>query len=193
MNHSLEISRRAFAGMCSAAMLFAASVGFAAGPAPERDQRQFEIKFLKSMVDHHYGAIKMSELCKGRTVHSELQAMCDNVIMMQTAEINKMRGWLRSWYNTDEEPSLTGQARRDVERLSRKTGAEFEKDYMITLIKHHTMALMMGAECLNQAYHPEMLNMCAEMVGMQGDEIVQLRLWLMQWYGINDPDRHDRR
>lgn len=179
--------------MCGAVLIAVTSIGFGAAPAPERDQRRFEIEFLKSMIDHHYGAIKMSELCKGRTVHAELQAMCDNVIMMQTAEIEKMRGWLRSWYNTDEEPSLTGQARRDVERLARKNGAEFEKDYMITLIGHHAMALMEAAKCLQEAYHPEMLNMCAEMAAMQGDEIVQLRLWLIQWYQISDPDRHDRR
>lgn len=191
MKNSMFITRRSFVSLCTAMFAFT-SAAFAAGPAPERDQRRFEIDFLKSMIDHHFGAIKMSELCRGRTVHAELQAMCDNVTAMQSAEIEKMRGRLRSWYGQDEEPSLTGSARRDVERLSRKTGAEFEKDYMITLIEHHTMALKMGTECLNEAYHPELLNMCAEMVAMQGDEIVQLRLWLMQWYGINDPDRNDR-
>lgn len=49
-----------------------------------------------------------------------------------------------------------------------------------------------AVECLNQAYHPEMLNRCALMLGMQGDESAQLRIWLQQWYGINDLDRSDR-
>lgn len=182
------LTRRAFAIMCSTGALLLASAGFAAGPAPERDQRRFEINFLESMIDHHYSAIKMSELCKGRTLHVELQAMCDNIIASQSAEIEKMRGWLRSWYGQDEEPSLTPQARRTVARLSRLTGGEFEKAYMMTMIEHHSMALKMGIDCLNKAYHPEMLNMCAKMIAMQGDEILQLRLWLMQWYGINDLD-----
>ncbi len=30
------------------------------------------------------------------------------------------------------------------------------------------------------------------MLGMQGDESAQLRIWLQQWYGINDLDRSDR-
>lgn len=192
MNQPLIFTRRAFVGMCSAALLCLSSIAFSAGPAPERDQARFEIDFLKTMIDHHFGAIKMSELCKGRTVHAELQAMCDSIIAMQSAEIEEMRGWLRSWYGQDEEPSLTGRARRDVERLSRLTGAEFEKAYMTMMIEHHSTALKMGIECLNEAYHPEMINKCAEMVGMQGDEIAQLRLWLMQWYGINDPTDHDR-
>jgi len=61
---------------------------------------------------------------------------------------------------------------------------------MTMMIRHHFMAAMMAIDCLNQAYHPEMLNMCAMMLGMQGDEIAQLRSWLQQWYGINDLDRN---
>ena len=49
----------------------------------------------------------------------------------------------------------------------------------------------MAVDCLNEAYHPEMLNQCAMMLAMQGDEIAQMRIWLQQWYGINDLDRND--
>lgn len=168
------------------------TTSFAAGPAPERDQRRFEIDFIKTMIDHHYGAIKMSELCSGRTVQPELQEMCDMVIAKQSAEIKEMQAWLQAWYGDTETPSLTHKARRQVEHLSRLTGAEFEKAYMAILIEHHSMAVKMALGCLNEAYHPDMLNMCAKMMAMQGDEIMQLRLWLMQWYGINDLDRHDR-
>lgn len=82
--------------------------------------------------------------------------------------------------------------RKQVEKLSRLTGEEFEKHYMTMMIEHHSMAAKMAINCLNEAYHAEMLNMCAKMLAMQGDEIVQLRLWLQQWYGIADPDRQDR-
>ena len=184
-------TRRSFLGLCAALLAFT-SIGFAGAPAPERDQRRFEVKFLKTMIDHHYGAIKMSELCKGRTIHAELQEMCDMVIAAQSAEITEMQGWLQSWYGESETPSLTGKARRQVEMLSQLSGAAFEKAYMAILIEHHSMAVMMALDCLNQAYHPEMLNMCAMMMAAQGDEIMQLRLWLMQWYGINDLDRNDR-
>jgi hypothetical protein len=37
-----------------------------------------------------------------------------------------------------------------------------------------------------------MLEMRAMMLAMQGDDIAQLRLWLQQWYGINDLGRRDR-
>lgn len=187
----IAFPRRTFLSICTA-FLALTSLGLANGPAPERDERRFEINFLKTMIDHHYGAIKISELCKGRTIHAELQAMCDQVIAAQSAEITKMQGWLQSWYGESETPSLTAKARRQVESLSKLSGAAFEKAYMATLIDHHSMAVTMALDCLNQAYHPEMLNMCAMMMAAQGDEIMQLRLWLQQWYGINDLDRNDR-
>ena len=165
---------------------------FAAGPAPERDQRRFEIRFLTEMIDHHYGAVKLSELCAGRTVHAELQEMCDSIKTNQTQEIEMMRSWLREWYGQDHAPELDRRTQKQIEYLSSRTGAEFEKAFMAIMIRHHSMAAHMAVDCLNEAYHPEMLNMCAMMLGMQGDEIAQLRIWLQQWYGINDLDRNDR-
>jgi uncharacterized protein (DUF305 family) len=169
-----------------------APFSFASGPAPERDQRRFEINFLTSMIDHHYGAVKMAELCAGRTIHPQLQAMCDSIKSAQTEEIAKMRGWLQSWYGQDHAPQLDRRTQRQVDELSHLTGADFEKAFMAMMIEHHSMAARMAIDCLNQAYHPDMLNMCAMMLGAQGDEIAQLRIWLQQWYAINDLDRNDR-
>lgn len=169
------------------ALLGPLSVAQASEPAPERDQHRFEINFLQTMIDHHFGAIKMSELCEGRTVHAELKEMCDMIIAAQSQEIATMQSWLRDWYGINEEPTLTRKALRQVEHLSGLTGEEFEKEYMSMMIEHHSMAARMAVDCLNQAYHPEMLDMCSRMLAAQGNEIVQLRLWLMLWYGIDDP------
>jgi len=54
-------TRRSFLGLCAALLAFT-SIGFASAPAPERDQRRFEINFLTTMIDHHYGAVKIAML-----------------------------------------------------------------------------------------------------------------------------------
>jgi len=184
------VTRRSFLSLCTAALVFA-STGFAAGPAPEKDQRRFEIRFLEMMIDHHYGAVKMSELCPGRTVHPELLAMCEMIKTAQLAEIQQMQTWLQTWYGVTHEPMLDRKSEKQIEYLATLTGAAFEKAYMSIMIEHHSMAAMMAVDCLNEAYHPEMLNMCAMMLATQGDEIAQMRIWLQQWYGINDLDRND--
>ena len=173
-----------------AALTLTAS-SFAAGPAPERDQRRFEIRLLTEMIDHHYGAVKMSELCPGRTIHPELLAMCEMIKTAQLAEIQQMQAWLQSWYGVSHEPTLTRKTQKQIEHLASLTGEAFEIAYMTMMIEHHSMAAMMAIDCLNEAYHPEMLNMCAMMLAAQGDEIAQMRIWLQQWYGINDLDRND--
>jgi uncharacterized protein (DUF305 family) len=184
-------TRRVFLGTCLA-LCALVSASFAAGPAPERDQRRFEINFLESMIDHHFSGVKMAELCAGRTVHAELQAMCDQIKAMQSQEIATMRGWLQSWYGIDHTPQLDQKTQRQLEELSRLSGAEFEKAFMIMMAMHHAGAARDAVECLTEAYHAEMLDMCAMMLAAQGDEIVQLRLWLRQWYGINDLQHRQR-
>ncbi|ACB77660.1 DUF305 domain-containing protein [Opitutus terrae] len=169
------------------------ATSFAAAPAPERDQRRFEIRSLQMMIDHHFAAVKMSELCDGRTVHAELQQICDDIETSQMEEIVMMQSWLQSWYGITHQPKLDRKSQRQVQYLSTLTGERFEKAYMALMIEHHSMAVRMALEILNEAYHPEMLNMAAMTLAKQGDEIAQMRLWLQQWYGINDLDHHDRR
>jgi uncharacterized protein (DUF305 family) len=184
------ISRRSFVGLCVALCTFAASA-LASGPAPERDQRRFEVSFLTSMIDHHFGGVKLAELCAGRTIHAQLEQLCEDVKSAQSAEITKMQEWLRDWYGITHQPELDRKTQRQIDALSKLTGGDFEKAFMAVMIGHHTQAAHMAIECLNQAYHPEMLNMCAMMLGSQGDEIAMMRIWLIQWYGINDLDRSD--
>lgn len=180
-------TRRSFVGLfgITLALSFVPLVS-ASGPAPEPDQRRFEMSFLEEMIDHHYVAVKMSELCDGRTAHPDLQSMCENIRTAQTAEIATMRSWLQTWYGIDHEPQIDKNAAKQIADLSQLTGTAFEQAYMIMMIEHHSMAAMMAIDCLNQAYHPEMLNMCAMMLASQSDEIVTMRLWLQQWYGITD-------
>jgi uncharacterized protein (DUF305 family) len=168
-----------------AAIVMATTVS-ASGPAPNKDQAQFEVRFLTMMIDHHFAAVKMAELCTGRTIHPELQAMCDHIKTSQMAEIQKMQGWLQTWYGVTHQPELDGKSRKQIEKLSQLTGAAFEIAFMTMMIEHHSMAIMEGVECLQRAYHPEMINMCAMMICDQAEEIAQMRLWLQQWYQIYD-------
>jgi uncharacterized protein (DUF305 family) len=162
----------------------------AEGPAPHRDEQRFEIGFLIGMIDHHYGAVKMAELCAGRTVHAELLEMCESIKATQSAEITTMQSWLQSWYGISHEPELNGKTEKQIESLAALEGAAFEQAFMIAMAYHHAEALVEVKDCLLKAYHPDMIGMCAMMAGMQGEEIAMLRLWLMQWYGVTDLRLH---
>jgi len=182
-------SRRTFLSVCAALLVFV-SVGAAAEPAPEREQRRFEIEFLTMMIDHHFGAVKMAELCDGRTVHTDLLNLCHQIKTAQTAEIAMLQGWLQNWYGVSHAPELDRKMQQQVDRLSELTGAAFEKTFMAIMIRHHAAAVDRGREALLKAWHAELLNMAAKMIGDQGDEIAMMRIWLIQWYGVQNLD-HD--
>lgn len=59
----------------------------------------FEIEFMQMMIRHHAKAVKEGEQCLKKAYHAELQQLCQNIIVSQTAEIRQMQSWLCQWYS----------------------------------------------------------------------------------------------
>ena len=165
--------------------LFAMStIVHAAAPAPERDQAVFEIRFLTDMIDHHAMAVMMSDLCEGRTVHPELLEFCHQIKGTQMEEIATMQTWLESWYGVHHDPEMMPGAMQRMEKLAATTGAEFEIQFMKSMIRHHWMAVVKAQHCQEKAWHPELIAMCESIESTQEAEIELMGSWLCDWYGI---------
>lgn len=172
---------RAAVLLCS--FVFGATA-FAAGPAPTRSQQNYEVRFLTEMIDHHAMAVMMAELCVDRAVHSELRAMCEEIREAQMEEIVTMQEWLSEWYGIEHEPEMTPGMQKEMEKLAALSGAEFEIEFMETMIKHHRKAVVRARQCQERAYHEELLEMCEEIEVVQLAEIEQMSDWLCEWYDI---------
>ena len=59
---------------------------------------KFEEWFLKHIISHHAKVIKMAEGCLQQAYHGELISLCQNIIVTQSEEINRMQTWLCKWY-----------------------------------------------------------------------------------------------
>ena len=57
-----------------------------------------EIAFLEGMIVHHEGAVAMAKELQSGTKRPELLKMADDIISVQTSEINMMKGWLNQWF-----------------------------------------------------------------------------------------------
>jgi len=57
----------------------------------------FDKAFLSQMTMHHGMAIPMARPVVANASHQELKDLGENIIESQSAEINKMNGWLSSW------------------------------------------------------------------------------------------------
>lgn len=153
-------------------------------PSDQQGTAKFEIRFLEGMIDHHHMAVMMSELCDGRTIHGELQGLCEQIVSTQTAEIEQMQSWLMQWYGLTHEPEMKAGMENTIYRLSALTGEAFEIEYMQMMIRHHEAAIREAGHCLERAEHEELLAMCESMRQAQEEEVSQLEGWLCDWYEI---------
>lgn len=57
----------------------------------------FDRAFVEEMIPHHQMAVMMASMLKQGTERPEMRELADEIITAQTAEIDQMRGWLRTW------------------------------------------------------------------------------------------------
>ena len=163
-------------------------------PAPTPSQASFEQRFLQSMIEHHTMAVEMSRVCVAKpNVRVELKGLCQTIIDDQLREIQMMKNWLQSWYGVSYTPKMGNGNMQSMRKLAALSGDTFAAEFMLEMIDHHAMAVMDGVDCLQRAYHKEMLQMCADMIAAQGKEILQMRVWLMDWYNITSAKGHGSR
>ncbi|WP_272027973.1 DUF305 domain-containing protein, partial [Kocuria rosea] len=186
-----RLRRRVPAAAASAVLALGAVAGtgvataapaFAQAPAGNEQSADFEVKFLKSMIDHHYMAVVMAQECVDKAVHPELAAMCEDIITVQNQEIEQMQTWLQEWYGITYEPQLSTGDMASVQRLDQFTGAEYEIRFMQSMIRHHWAAVREAETCLDRAEHQDLLQLCQNIKTVQLSEIAQMQTWLEEWY-----------
>jgi uncharacterized protein (DUF305 family) len=59
---------------------------------------EFDKMFLEMMIEHHAGAVRMSGLVKEKSTRPELLKFAEGVIKDQTAEIQQMEAWKKTWF-----------------------------------------------------------------------------------------------
>ena len=63
------------------------------------DGEEFEVAFLRSMIRHHWAAVREAETCLDRAEHQDLLRLCQNIKTVQLSEIAQMQTWLEEWYD----------------------------------------------------------------------------------------------
>jgi uncharacterized protein (DUF305 family) len=174
-------SWRLFAAL---ACLFLAGLAQADAPAPTRQAARFEVTFMTQMIDHHAMAVQMSQTCQEKAVHPELATLCGEMQAAQQDEIATLQAWLSSWYGITYTPQVSNREMRRMQRLASLSGAAYEIEFMRTMIEHHSTAIENSTQCLQEATHAPLLELCQNMIMMQAMEIRQMRTWLCDWYGV---------
>jgi uncharacterized protein (DUF305 family) len=60
--------------------------------------RPFDQEFINQMIPHHQMALMMAQMVLSGSDRKEIQDLARSIIQTQSAEIEQMRSWYRSWY-----------------------------------------------------------------------------------------------
>lgn len=162
---------------------------------PPMRARSTDARFIVMMIPHHQGAIAMSELALTSARRPEIKALAQRIIASQNREIAQMRRWYRQWYGAEVPiwslgsgygmgmgPGMgMGWMGTSLEAL--KSAPDFDRAFIEQMIPHHRMGVMMASHAEWNTQHPELRQLEAAMVRVQGQEIEQMAQWYRQWYG----------
>jgi uncharacterized protein (DUF305 family) len=172
---------RRFVGVLALAFaitLMLVPVSQASGPAGRYDRA-----FLTEMIGHHAMAVDMADMAREKATHDELRQAAGEIIRTQSAEIRRMRAWLRDWYGQRRvRPELGHEEMAQMEELEAATGSAFEIRFLALMTVHHTLAVERAQIALERAKHPRIRKLARAIVRAQQREIDQFRDWLVAWY-----------
>lgn len=177
---------------------------------------QFEINYLRFIINHHFSALRMTELAAGtqqtaptaeispeagtsptpnlppteaKADLDELKSLARRTNRAQREEILEAQGLLLEIYGIDHQPRIspTNQSRIDILEQAR-AGSNFDISFMEVFSRHHFTAAARSGKCLvaSDIGHVDLRTYCQGIVNAQVIEINSMRGLLCEVYGICD-------
>jgi uncharacterized protein (DUF305 family) len=175
----------------------------------------FEVSYLRFIIDHHFSALRMTELAAGTDVTrdakidphegtspspgfeetaakatlDEILSMARGANRMQREEILRAQMFLREWYGQEYTPRLRPGGRALIAILEKAApGREFDRAFLQAFSRHHYEALHPSLDCQvsRELRHDDLERYCEGIVHMQVNEITDMRKLLCREFGICD-------
>lgn len=137
--------------------------------------------FAKMMIEHHKGAVEMSELLLKKGKNEELKSFARKVITAQNQEITLMEKFAEDKEVSADSKNFQKELNQSMSAMMNKEIKVYDnldKDYAQQMIPHHQSAIDMAKVYLRYGKQKDLLNLCREIVTAQTAEIAQLQLWL---------------
>lgn len=192
-----------------------ASAAYADGPG-RGQTATFEKNYLTFIIDHHYSALRMSELAagtdttrdaqvvdpeegtspspgfaatSGKASDVQIKSMARLANRMQREEIGRAQRWLRDWYGVQHEPQLNDEGRRMIAMLDgTPEGTQFDQVFLRMFSNHHLSALAPSLHCVvkSDIGHGDLQRYCEDIVMTQKNSINDMRNMLCKQFSQCD-------
>lgn len=218
----VESSRPRFSGAIgalSAATLILSAVTPVMAHADANDRgrtAQFEKEYLVFIIDHHYSALRMTELAAGtdrvrgpavpnetegtsptpgyndvaaKANDPEIKSMARKANRGQREEIMRAQKMLHDWYGMTHAPALRPDGREMIKVLEvTGVGKQFDQQFLKTFSIHHLSALHPSLDCQvkSDLAHEGLRRYCDDIVTEQKNSINDMRDMLCKGFGDCD-------
>lgn len=200
----------------AAAVVFAScvAVAHASGPGVGLNAN-LEVSFLKLVIDHHYGALRMTELAAGtdmdrssslspsegtsptpgfgpspaKATIPEILSMARRANRVQREEILEAQTFLQDWYGITYQPQLTPDAQQMIQLLEQaQPGNDFNRLFLRVFSHHHYTILGPATQCLTgrDLSHQALHRYCEGIFTSQVGAIDEMRELLCDRYHVCD-------
>jgi len=114
-----------------------------------------DVKFMQGMIGHHAQAVEMVALIPSRTQNQYMKMLGQRIDISQEDEMKMMRGWLQArgqeipGPHSHHEPGgmMPGMlTTEEMTALANAKGVEFDRLFLMGMIKHHMGAITMVEE-----------------------------------------------
>ncbi len=168
--------------------------------------RTYDLRWLDGMVQHHTGALRMSEVVFD-IGQPGVGALARQIWRDQAQEIKAMGQWRKAWY--PEAPVYpvalkSGGDPNSMESLERMGAGQIQAMQMMGstptretrvtwflegMLAHHGGALVMAHDALSKSSNPTIRRLARDIIVAQRREIIELRR-MLQHDGLNKPEYH---
>jgi uncharacterized protein (DUF305 family) len=163
----------------------------------------YDLRWLDGMVQHHTGALRMSEFVFDIGVPG-VGSLAKDIWRDQAQEIKAMGQWRKAWYPDAPVYPVALRAGGDPNAMAdliRMSPAQIQamrmmsstptRDNRVTwflegMLQHHGGALIMAHDALNKSSNPTIWRLARDIIVAQRREIIQLRK-MLQHGGLNKP------
>lgn len=192
-------------------------IGPAQADGPGRGQTaEFERDYLTFIIDHHFSALRMTELAAGTDTQrdppvdnpqegtsptpstsptppkagmDDIKSMARMANRMQREEILTAQNFLREWYGETHTPTVRAEGQQQIRLLEQTSaGAQFEQTFLQIFSNHHYGALHPSLDCQVKSDndHHQLKEYCEGIVHNQVREINNMREMLCRQFSICD-------
>jgi len=142
----------------------------------------FDLDFANMMIEHHLGAIDMSEIEVAKGMDEKMKGLAQNISTKQMEEIGMLRDIIQNFKASGMKHG-EGALQKIHSEMKTATGGmqmtgSIDKDYATMMVPHHESAVKMFKAQLTNGMNDKLKQMAKKGIADQTKEIAEFKAWL---------------